>query len=358
QLKHRDPRWFRFDQTDGRTPLVRDNSGDLPLEPGRFIFHVPVIKSGLPIRGGLARLAAWAYVFKNYSLKDWSIFMEAYGHPLRIGRYDANASEGDRATLLRAVRRLGVDMAAIMPKSMDVEIVNSNVTGADKMFEGAARYWDEQYSKGILGAVSTVDAIAGGHAVGKVHNDVRDDIRDADGEQLAGTLMRDVAAPLTFWNIGPEVAVPHIRFEAPEDRDPRLTLMAIRELGPLGLDISERQVRETFGLREPEKGERLLTFAPRAPVAQKLKAAREPDPEGSAITAAINALVSSGQMQAGMDAFLGGLLDAILAADDVNGVRDLLAQAADQAPDDTIRELLAQATFMARMAGEAGGRIG
>src|SRR5208282_3292162 len=50
--------------------------GSQPLAPFKFITHFGKAKSGLPIRGGLARIAAWAYLFKNYVLKDWVTFAE------------------------------------------------------------------------------------------------------------------------------------------------------------------------------------------------------------------------------------------------------------------------------------------
>lgn len=360
-LKHRDPRWFRFDQTDGQTLLLRGDTGDVPLPRFRFVDHRARLKSGLPIRSGLARLAAWAYVFKNYTLKDWAVFMEAYGHPLRIGKHGNQATADERATLLRAVRRLGTDMAAIMPKSMEVEIINGNVTGADKMFENSARYWDEQVSKAVLGQVSTTDAIAGGHAVGKVHNLVREDIRNADAEQLASTLMRDVAAPLTVLNFPAGTTPPTVRFEAQEERDPRLQLLAIKTFGPMGLKISEKLVRDTFGIREPEEGEALLVFAPPRP--QRDDPALPPIPASAletrqgAIRGAVDALVTDGDAQKEMDGLLGGLLEAIEGASSMDEVRDILAMAGEMAPDESLRELLARLGLSARMAGEVGAEV-
>jgi len=364
RLEHRDPRWFRFDQIDGRTPLLRTNEGDVPLPMYRYVFHCARLKSGLPMRSGLARLVAWAYVFKNYTLKDWAIFMEAYGHPLRIGRHDGNATVEDRATLLRAVRRIGIDMAAIIPKSMEVEIVNGNVTGADKMFEFSARYWDEQISKAVLGQVSTTDAIAGGHAVGKVHNLVREDIRDSDAGQLASTLERDLALPMTVLNFGEGATPPKIRFEAEEERDPRLTMLAIKTFGPLGLKIPERMVRDTFGIREPEEGEAVMDFSGSAQTAEGAPAETLPPIAASAlitaqgqIGAVVDRMVETGRAQGEMDVLLGGLVEAIEQARSLEDIRDMLAEAATGAPDDTLRELLARLTFNARLAGETGAEI-
>lgn len=361
KLKHRDPRWFRFDPIDGETLLLRENTGDVPLQQYRFSVHVPRLKSGLPIRGGLARLVTWGYIFKNYTLKDWAVFMEAYGHPLRIGKYGTEASPEQKAMLMRAVRRLGVDMAAIMPKSMEVEIVNGAVTNGDKMFESSARFWDEQVSKAVLGQVATTDAIAGGHAVGKVQNEVRDDIRDADADQLAATIMRDIAAPLTSLNYA-SAECPIVRFEEEERHDPRMVLLAIKEFGPLGLKVSERQVRDAFGLREPEEGEAVLQFQPKAPTAVPVseivtQASAIGLPARDSLQGMLDRLMGL-SAEGATDPMLGGIIEAMQTATDMDEVRGILEQLALAEPDEVLVDLIARLGFASRLSGETGSDIG
>lgn len=360
KVKWRDPSWFRFDHVDGETLRRRDNDGDMLLEPGRFIDHRARLKSGLTIRGGLARLAAWAYIFKNYSLRDWAIFLTAYGHPVRIGKYGTNATEADKKTLLRAMRQVGTDLAAIMPKSMEAEFVNAAVTSGDAMFEKNVRYWDEQLSKGVLGQVATTDAIAGGHAVGKIHEQVRDDIRDADGEQLAATLERDVATPLTAWNFGPNVAVPTVELVAPEEHDLGRQLDAIKTFGPMGMKVPVALVRDRFGIREPEDDEEVLEFT---------NAGSGEPPEGDDDEVEENAAsmhegatpierfierVGAGDFAHVTDPVLAGFLEAIDAADDLDQVRDILADLANAAPNEAIVRILTQIGFGAHIAGQLG----
>ena len=363
-LEQCDPRWFEYDQVTGRKLLMKDFAGAVPLPPFKFIVHQARAKSGLPIRAGLARLAAWAYMFKNFSLRDWAIFGEAYGHPLRLGKYDTSASIEDRRTLLRAVRQIGVDMAAIIPKNMEVEIVSASSTGADKLYEGAARYWDEQLSKGVLGQVATTDAIAGGHAVGKIHEEVRSDIRDADAEQLAATLMRDLAQPLTLLHFGDgrRVKCPRIRFLQPEVIEPK-DLLQLMEKGPkMGLKITIRDVRKTFNLSEPEDGEEVLTVSAAAPTApqpaapedQRQLAAREIEPEISmdAIDLLIEELVQDGAMGAAIEEDLASLIEEISRARSVDEVRALLEGFPAVSIPANVQELMTRASFAARVAGE------
>ncbi|ANT39905.1 Mu-like prophage FluMu protein gp29 [Rhodovulum sp. P5] len=358
-----DPRWFEFDQENGRHILLRDNDGPQPLMPDKYIVHVAKAKSGLAIRGGLARLAAWAYMFKNFNLKDWAIFAEAYGHPLRLGRYDENATAEDRATLLRAVRQIGVDMAAIVPRSMEVEIVSAAGGGVDKLYEGAARWWDEQISKGVLGQVATTDAIAGGHAVGKIHEEVRSDIRDADAEQLAGTLQRDLAGPLTRLNFGAGVAVPDIGFVPPERADPELLLRLLEHAPALGLKIATADVRRAFALREPEEGEDVLQMRqtpaqdPGAPQTRQMASRQDAAAATDSIDALVGRLAEDGTLQDLAEADLSSLIEALEGAADFEEVGDILDAfgAAPAAP--ALQEHLTRATFAARMAGALGAKV-
>ena len=360
-----DPRWFEFDRENGRHLYLRDNAGPQPLRPDSYVIHMAKAKSGLPIRGGLARLAAWAYMFKNYTVKDWAIFCEAYGHPLRLGKYEATAKPEDRMTLLRAVRQIGVDMAAIVPKDMDIDVIQAAVAGSEKLYEGKARWWDEQMSKGVLGQVATTDAIAGGHAVGKIHENVRDDIRDADAEQLAATLQRDVAGALrrVCFAADLNVPLPNIRFELEDSVDPQVLLNLI-EKRPAGLRIATADIYRAFNLRRPDDDEEVLAdptpAAPTVPTdpATRIAASRAEDaPPRDSIDALVDELIANGDMQQVMDGELGPLLEALASATDWDDVRGILDAFAQDAPSDAVRDQLARATFAARLAGEVGAEV-
>ena len=120
----RDPRFFTFDREDGRTLRLLDEADSfrgLDLAPYKWIVHVPRLKSGLPMRGGLARLVAISYMVKAYTVTDWTAFAEVFGMPLRLGRYGPNATEADIHKLITAVANLGTDAAAVLPDSMRVE---------------------------------------------------------------------------------------------------------------------------------------------------------------------------------------------------------------------------------------------
>ena len=248
-----DPRWFEIDRVDGRTLRLRGNEGPVPLDPYKFVVHNHVAKSGLPIRGGLARIAGWAYLFKNYAVKDWVSFAEIYGQPLRVGKYPPNATVDDRKTLLRAVANIGTDAAAIVPEGMLIEFVEGGSgAGGPDLYAKLCEFLDKQVSKGVLGQTLTteVGSEGGSRATGQVHNEVRGDIRRSDKKQLAATLTEQIARPLVELNRGPQKAYPAIKLMEPESHDPEKVVKIAGEAAKLGLRISKEDVLKKTGLKE------------------------------------------------------------------------------------------------------------
>lgn len=275
ELVWRDPRWFAFSRADGRTLKLRaageegaetdHDAGLKPLSPFKFIVHRARAKSGLPIRGGLARAAAWAYFFRNIAVKDWAIFCEVYGQPLRVGKYHQGATDTERRTLLRAVKEIGSDAAAIIPATMQLELLgDNNRRDTGELYERLSKYLEQQISKAVLGQTATTDAIAGGHAVSREHNEVREDIERSDARQLAATLMRDLARPLIDLNRGPQAVYPNIRIGRPAAIDIKMVTDALPRLVPMGLRVQQSEIRDMLGLADPEEGAELL-MAPAAP---------------------------------------------------------------------------------------------
>lgn len=262
RIEWRDPRWFGFEATTGRGPFLRGDSGLLePLAPAKFIVHACKSKSGLPIRGGLARAAAWAWLFKNFDLKSWVLFAEVYGHPLRVGKYGSNATESDKQTLLRAVRNISADHAAIVPDSMLLEFIDAKAQGNAQVFEKLAEYLDRQISKLVLGQTGTTDT---GSRVGTAdaHERVRADIELSDAGQLAATLNRDLVRPLVSLNMGPIKAFPRLKIFRPGQEDLDSMVDRLVKLMPYAENLVETSVvRDKLGFPEPAKGAECLGAA-------------------------------------------------------------------------------------------------
>ena len=260
RLEWRDPRWFRFERRDLATPVrLEDGGQEVPLEPFKFIFAAMKAKSGLVLRSGLARVAAWGWMFKAYTQRDWAIFTQTYGQPLRVGRFGAGATEGDKSTLFRAVANIAGDCAAIVPESMQIDFIESkNVGPGSDLYLQRADWLDRQISKAVLGQTTTTDAVSGGHAVSKEHRLVQEDIERADAHVLQGILNRDLIRPWVDLEYGPQARYPRLRIARPEQEDLGLLADALVKLVPLGVKVSERDVRARFGLPDPGAEDEIL----------------------------------------------------------------------------------------------------
>lgn len=257
QWKWRDPRFFDFDEKTRSELLLKEGQDLKPLTPGKYICHKAKVKSGLPIRGGLARLCALSFMMKNYTLKDWIQFCEIFGMPLRLGRYDASASEEDKRRLLRAVLSIAGDAGAIIPKGMEIEFINATSGRGEAVFGKLADYLDKQVSKAVLGQTMTTDD-GSSQAQAKVHDEVRDDIRDADKRRAEATMQRDVVNQIVAINYGIREKYPKLTLIVTEVEDTEALANALSALVPLGLRVKQQQVREKFGLEEPEDDDELL----------------------------------------------------------------------------------------------------
>lgn len=267
RLEWRDPRWFRFARKDGNTPLLRDEGGDKPLPPFKFILASIAAKSGLRIRSGLARQVAWAWMFKAFTQRDWAIFTQTFGQPVRVGKFDSGATEEDKATLYRAVANIAGDCAAIIPASMEIEFIESkNVGQGSDLYRSRADWLDQQVSKVVLGQTATTDAIAGGHAVGREHRQVQEDIERADARALSAILNRDLIRPWIDLNYGAQKSYPRIVIARPDEEDLVKFADSLATLVPLGVRVPVSHVRDKFGLPEPDGDEEVLVApAERAP---------------------------------------------------------------------------------------------
>lgn len=295
ELKWRDPRWFTFDK-DRETLLLRGDDGPQPLTPYKYIIHQHRSKSGLMVRGGLARPLVWLYLFKNYDLKSWVQFLEGYGKPLRVGKYGPGATEEDRKTLLRAVRSIVADAGAIIPADMALEFVEAKITANVDMFERMADWCDRQTSKVVLGQTGTTDT---GQYVGTAdaHEAVRNDIERADAVQLAATLNRDLIRPIVHLNFGDQVGMPRLSLVRPDREDVKALVENITKLVPLGLQVERSWIADKLGIPDPDQGAELLTAPAAAPPMGEVSLNRQsslvatPDALPSALTTPLAAMV-------------------------------------------------------------------
>lgn len=333
----------------------------IPLPENKFIIHKYKAKSGHPSRAGVLRVSSWMYLFKNYDLKDWVSFCEVFGMPLRLGKYDASASDADKAALMDAIINLGTDAAGIISSTTTIDFIDSNKVSSAEIYEKLARYCDEQVSKAILGQTLTSDAGSGSYAQSKTHNEVRRDLTAADANALENTLRRDLIRPLVEFNYGADTPIPILQFATEDTDDLKETSEIYKSLTcEMGVEIPKNHIYKKFGIPKPEAGELVTRTQPAQPainggLAQlKLKA---PTAEGT--QAYVDCLVEA-SIKKGGDLFAEMLQPIINIIDKTETLEELQLKLKDrdtlkklymQMENRDLEELLRQGIYLAELIG-------
>ena len=355
------PKKIFWDSIDDAIKITtREYPQGIPLPDNKFIVHKYKAKSGHPSRAGVLRIVSWMYLFKNYDLKDWVSFCEVFGMPLRLGKYDASASDADKAALMEAIIQLGTDAAGIVPNTTTIDFIESNKQSSAEIYEKLARYCDEQMSKAVLGQTLTSDSGSGSYAQSKTHNEVRKDLTAADANALENTLRRDLIRPLVEFNFGPGTPIPTLQFQTEDAEDLKETSEIYRTLAcDMGLEIPKRHLYKKFGIPKPEHGEPVTqrqqpAGVPRAEVQLKLKASGESDPQPY-----IDGLVEESAKK-GSEIFtqlLQPVLNIIDKTDSLEALqlqlkdKEQLKQLYQQMDGAELEELLAQGMYVANLIG-------
>lgn len=257
---HRDPRFFTFDRETGREVRLideRDMVDGLPLEPFKWISHKAKLKSGLVGRGGLARLVAFGWMCKSYTMKDWIAFVETYGLPLRLGKYGPSATAEDVETLFTAVANVGTDAAAVIPENMRIDFEQVAAGPGNDIFEKLARWVDEQTSKAVLGQTMTSDN-GSSQAQAQVHNEVRHDVAQSDARSVSGTLNRDLVKPYVDLNFGVQERYPRLSIIIEEAEDTDMIMRNAFRMVSQGLRVKQSELRSKLGFSEPDADDEVI----------------------------------------------------------------------------------------------------
>ncbi|MDF1486711.1 DUF935 domain-containing protein [Ramlibacter sp. H39-3-26] len=255
-VTHRPQSWFTLHRGYRQELRLRSNNvtdgviGDT-LTPFCWITHVHKAKSGYLERSALFRQLVWTYLFKNYSVGDLAEFLELVG-VLRLGKYPPNASEKEKATLLRALSAIGHNASGIIPEGMLIDFHNV-APGDPKAFALMIEWCERNQSKVILGGTLTsgADGKASTNALGNVHNEVRKDLRDGDIRQANTTLTRDLVFTVASLNglaPGGQRRLPQFRLKTQERDDLTAFSQGLPALVNMGVRPPVSWVHERLGI--------------------------------------------------------------------------------------------------------------
>jgi len=241
--------------------LLTDDSpvDGIEVEPFKVIYHRYKARSGFPQRAGLMRTVAFYYLFKNYGIKDWVIFLEKFGQPMRIGKFTPGASSDDLKVLKEALQNLGVDAAAMISDTTLLEILETK-TGAfsSDLYERILNFFKRAYEIAILGQTATTEGTPGKLGSEEARSKVRFDLNKARARSLSKTLRDQFIWPMVGFNFGWDKNLPSSRFIIDEPQDSDALADTFLTMVDMGMRVPESFAHKKFGVPMPVGDEPIL----------------------------------------------------------------------------------------------------
>ena len=266
------PGRFRYDmQEPWRLRVLRDD-GDFEgilvdtLPPGKLILRAPKAIGGNVFRGGLHIPALMCYYAKVYGWKFFIIAAEIFGQPMRVAKYSPNATPEEIQAIVDMLVQMGATAGGVFSADTSIEMLAGG-TGAmsgKTMHERLIEMADRAASKNYLGATLTTEVgeAGGNRALGEVHAEVGDDLRDSDindeSTDITSQLVHYIVAASPYAARGGMELVPTFRRVVPERQDDAADMSLLdAAVNRLGYRVPRRHVLERFGLPTTDEGDAL-----------------------------------------------------------------------------------------------------
>lgn len=358
KLKVRTPWRFRWSMAGELRLLTRSNmiEGE-SMPPGKFwTTSWGADNDDDPYGLGLAHQLYWPVFFKKQGLSFWLRALEKFGAPTAMGKYPAGSSQETINKLLKAVARMRLDGSIVVPEDTTVALLEAARGTMDQA--GFNRAMNAGITKIVLGQTMTTDDGAS-LSQSETHMEVREELIDADAEELCESFQTGPATWLTLWNF-PGAAIPIVRRPAPEDEERKAKLIAakagaVKAMADAGYEPTPETEDELFGggwvrIQVPPLKTETITPPLLAGPVSGGPAFAEGEPEKDAIDD-LAAELDWLDLMSEPVAFLERFLDETSSLEEA---RDRLAGLWVELPTTRLRDHLAQAAFEAAVAGRFG----
>ena len=344
--------------------MAMGSANGVPVPPRKFLLARQDATLKNPY--GIADLARcfWPHTFKRGGLQFWLKFVEKYGAPKLVGKFDRNTSAKEQEDLLALLEACVQDAVMVIPSDNSVEVLgqdSASLSGAAENYQAFLRFCRSEISIALLGQDQTTEADAN-RASATAGLEVTGDIRDADAVMVQRAV-QELVGWIVALNVGPEADAPEFVLyeqadaaaEAAADMRKAARDRAVAELRP---HYTDDYLEKTYNLppgalreeREPE---------PEEPRAEQEKEGEdpsfaEPDPalaEALRIQAPVDAL--SADLSPAFEAMLGPVLDRLAQSGDYSekGLAEAIAAEYPKMNLEDLADMLARARFVCRLWG-------
>lgn len=233
----------------------------LDEQPFKWIINRPSPQTGRQFEGGLLRASVLLYVAQNLSFKDWLIYSQIAGMPVRVAQFEPGTPESDKQGLLQMLERMGTDAVAVFSKNIELNFVESTRSASSTPYEALQSYCNTEITILWLGQHLTTDISGqGSRAAAEIHDRVREDLLVDDIADEGQAIRRDLLTPLVHARFGDGVPTPQFRRSLVESTDIKVLADTLAvAVNELGIAAPQRWAHRALGIPQPTDGEPVLS---------------------------------------------------------------------------------------------------
>jgi len=309
---------------------------------------------------GLAHWLYWPVFFKRSGVKFWLIFLEKFGMPTAVGKYQSGTPKPDQDKLLSALQAIQTDSAIIFPEGMTAELLEAT-RGGTADYTALYDRMDAAIARATLGQTASTQGTPGRLGNDDLQGDVRDDIVRADADLVCMSFNATIVKWLVEWNF-PGAALPQVWRKCEDEEDSNTTAERDEKICKMGFKPTLKYIQDTYGGEWVEAKPPVVVGARPAGDSQAGPAPTSASfAEGVqfadqlALDAAIEAIVP-GELQGQAKEALKPVLAMIAASADYAEVHDKLAEVFPDLGTQQLEETLARAMFVAEVWGRLNAR--
>lgn len=227
--------------------ILLDDLGDKSVS---YEDNNQILILGNPLEYGLLLKAAPFAIYKRGGFGDYAQWIELFGMPQRIGKYNTYDPES-RALLEQAFKNAGSAPYLIVPKESEIETKEGS-TGSGESYNEFREACNEEMLITILGqTLTTVQGERGARSLGEVHMEVEQSKHDSDIRFVERVLNERVIPMLEARGLNLKGG----RFMFPKEAEP-LSVADIVNLSEI-IQIPASFVHEKYGIPMPKDGEQI-----------------------------------------------------------------------------------------------------
>jgi len=243
--------------------LIEMGNKNLPVNKFILFAYNPNDDDADSLYGESDFRAAYRYYFSNDIVQRfWNVFLEKFGQPTVIGRYEPGTTKIKQDEYLEILKNIQTNTAIVMPKGLEADLMEA-VRRGEAGYKDAFNINNAMIARALLVGTLLMDTgEKGSWALSKTHFDIFIYILDYLGTETEDTIIREqIIKRLIDFNF-PQPKYPYFKFESLIKDDQKAKAEIAKTLVDAGLINPEEEWVRGF-LKIPAKEEGIILPEPK-----------------------------------------------------------------------------------------------